>query len=238
MKINKQKIISILFIMGLTLFIIPVKAQQKDYSFKYNKTQINYLLYLPSGYEKTNKEGFPLILFLHGGGESGNNIELVKKNGIPNLIEAGEDIPFIVLSPQNPHEKKLWDDFALKALLDKIIKKYNVDEKRIYLTGLSRGGYGAWRMAVQYPEVFAAVAPVCGATPVPYAGWISDIPFWVFHGAKDTVIPISESENMVIALKSLGASVIFTIYPDAGHDSWTETYKNPKLYEWFLSHSK
>lgn len=199
---------------------------------------MNYLLYLPQDYDKKNEEAYPLILFLHGGGEAGDDVEMVKRHGPPKLISEGKEFPFIILSPQNAYKDKLWDDFAIKSLLDKIVHKYNVDTSRIYLTGLSRGGYGVWRMAIQYPTTFAAIAPVCGAAPSAYAGWIRELPIWVFHGAKDKVIPVSESEDMVIALKKLGADVKFTIYPNAGHDSWTQSYENPALYEWFLSHKR
>jgi predicted peptidase len=121
--------------------------------------------------------------------------------------------------------------------LDEVIAEYRIDEQRIYLTGLSMGGFGTWRLAMAYPDRFAALAPVCGGGDPDQAHLVAHLPTWVFHGAKDDVVSIENSKKMVAALKKAGCDVKFTIYPDAGHDSWTETYNNPELYDWFLDHS-
>jgi len=199
---------------------------------------IKYLLYLPDGYGKGKKE-WPLILFLHGAGERGDDLELVKRHGPPKLVERGEKLPFIIVSPQCP-EGKWWtyETEVLNSLLDHIITHYRVDIRRIYLTGLSMGGYGTWALATEHPERFAAAAPVCGGG-IPYLAYrLKDVPVWVFHGARDRVVPVSLSEMMVDALKRNGGTVRFTVYPEAGHDAWTETYDNPELYEWFLEHHR
>ncbi|MFC1476880.1 prolyl oligopeptidase family serine peptidase [candidate division KSB1 bacterium] len=198
--------------------------------------RIQYLLYLPVDYDSKG-EAQPLMLFLHGAGERGDNIELVKKHGPPKLLEQGRQFPFIVVSPQCP-AGAWWPPGALDLLLKEICGRLNVDENRIYLTGLSMGGYGTWALAVEYPERFAAIAPVCGGGDPEKADTIKHLPAWVFHGGKDTVVPIERSREMVDALKKAGADVQFTIYPEAGHDSWTETYNNPELYEWFLKHRR
>ena len=157
-----------------------------------------------------------------------------KKNGPLKLIAQGKQFPFLILAPQNPHQKKWWNTRAVNQLLDSIVANNRVDKKRIYLTGLSRGGSAAWEMAVQYPEKFAALAVVCGMTPVPYASWIDrNMPIWVFHGEDDKSIPISESETMVEKLKEMGYNVRFTRYPGIGHDSWVKAYTTDELYEWF-----
>lgn len=200
------------------------------------KIKVNYLLYLPVDYEKETKE-YPLMLFLHGAGERGNNLQKVAIHGPTKLIKQGKKFPFIIVSPQCP-ENKWWDIESLDLLLKDISKQYRVDKKRIYLTGLSMGGYGTWAMALEYPHRFAAIAPICGGGNPVIAGTIKHLPTWVFHGAKDEVVPLKNSQDMVDALKEAGGDVKFTVYPDAGHDSWTETYDNPELYEWFLSHSK
>ena len=122
----------------------------------------------------------------------------------------------------------------LDALLNEITENYNIDENRIYVTGLSMGGFGTWALAEKYPHRFAAIAPVCGGGDPAAVPTFSHLPVWVFHGAKDNVVPIDRSEAMVNELKKNGADVQFTVYPEAGHDSWTETYDNPALYEWFL----
>jgi predicted peptidase len=123
-------------------------------------------------------------------------------------------------------------------LLDDVVAKCSVDKERIYLTGLSMGGYGAWALASAYPERFAAITPICGGGRGFMADKLKDVPVWAFHGAKDNVVPLKESEEMVNAVKNRGGDAKLTVYPEAGHDSWTETYNNPQLYEWFLQHRK
>ena len=197
-----------------------------------------YLLYLPQDYGK-KKEKWPLILFLHGAGERGSDLNLVKKHGPPKIVESGKDLPFIVVSPQCPDDR-WWpeENEMLINLLDDVVAKCSVDKERIYLTGLSMGGYGAWALASAYPERFAAITPICGGGRGFMADKLKDVPVWAFHGAKDNVVPLKESEEMVNAVKNRGGDAKLTVYPDAGHDSWTETYNNPQLYEWFLQHRK
>lgn len=188
------------------------------------------LLYLPEGYDALERN-WPLLLFLHGKGESGDMIELVKKNGPPMLIGYGTKFPFIVVSPQCPEEQR-WSIEVLDMVLTEMVEQYRVDTDRIYVTGLSMGGEGTWKLAIAYPDRFAAIVPICGWTDPQFAPVIRDLPVWVFHGAKDDVVPLSESEDMVNALKGLGSPVKFTVYPEANHDSWTETYNNPEMWEW------
>ncbi|MDO6518315.1 prolyl oligopeptidase family serine peptidase [Zobellia uliginosa] len=199
----------------------------------------SYYLYYPEEYEERPEEKFPLLLFLHGGGESGDSLVYVKRNGPPKLIKRGKKFPFLILAPQNPYKKMWWNTRSVIQLLDTIVKNNRVDTTRIYLTGLSRGGGAAWEMAVQYPKKFAAMAVVCGMTPLPYASWIDKkMPIWVFHGEEDESIPISESETMVAKLKSMGYEVRFTRYPGVGHDAWVPAYDNEELYEWFVAQKR
>ncbi len=196
-----------------------------------------YWAYKPKDYD--TKDKWPLMLFLHGAGERGDNLAAVKKHGPPKLVDVGKDFPFIVISPQCKTGKR-WLPEDLSKLLDEVESKYKVDKSRVYLTGLSMGGYGSWALAAHAPERFAAVSPICGGgdeTAVPEKIG-SKVPVWVFHGAKDRVIPLSQSENIVKGFKDRGVDVKFTVYPEAGHDSWTESYDNEELYEWFMSHSK
>jgi predicted peptidase len=125
----------------------------------------------------------------------------------------------------------------LNSLLDDLVSRYRIDKQRIYVTGLSLGGFGTWSLAAAYPDRFAAIAPICGGGNPEDAASIAHLPVWVFHGAKDKVVSIEKSEEMVAALKKVGSDVKFTVYPDAGHNSWTATYENPELYEWFLEHT-
>jgi len=194
-----------------------------------------YLLYLTEKY--TEQKKWPLMLFLHGAGERGDSLDLVKVHGPPKLIDNSKLFPFIILSPQCPNDQ-WWSVEVLDVLLDDICKRYRVDEDHIYVTGLSMGGYGTWALAIEYPSRFAAIAPICGGGNPLKAKYIKDLPAWVFHGAKDQVVPVKSSQEMVDALKEAGGNVQFTVYPEAGHDSWTETYDNPELYEWFLKHHR
>lgn len=180
------------------------------------------------------------MLFLHGMGERGADLELLKFNGIPKVIEEGMGFPFLVVSPQCP-EDTIWTNEldALHALLEAMIEKYNVDHSRIYLTGLSMGGFGTWHLAATYPSLFAAIVPICGGT-TPFVGFperikaLKDVPVWAFHGAKDEVVPIQGSQELVDVLKAHQGNVKFTVYPDTNHDSWTQTYENSELYQWLL----
>jgi predicted peptidase len=123
-------------------------------------------------------------------------------------------------------------------LLDDIIRTYRVDRDRVYLTGLSMGGFGTWDLAAAHPEKFAAIAPICGGGNPQNAKKLARLPIWVFHGAKDPTVPIERSREMVEALKAAGANVKFTVYPEAQHDSWTETYNNPEFYQWLLEQKR
>jgi len=218
---------------------VEVTPGQHPRSFRGQITKavaLEYLLFLPQDYGRDPEKKWPLMLFLHGAGERGDSLGLVKKHGPPKIVGQQPDFPFIVVSPQCP--AGLWwpeklDD--LSALLDEVEARYAVDSRRIYLTGLSMGGYGTWSLAQDQPERFAAIVPICGGGSRALARRLKDLPVWVFHGAQDKTVPLEESEKMVAALKRAGGSPRLTIYPDAGHDSWTETYDNPELYEWLLS---
>jgi predicted peptidase len=197
--------------------------------------KLQYYLYYPKDYEEKSDTSFPLLLFLHGGGESGDSLPALTKNGPPKMLVEGKQFPFLVLAPQNPHKRQWWNVRAVMQLLDTIVTNNKVDRKRIYLTGLSRGGSAAWELAVQYPDKFAAMAVVCGMTPLPYASWINKkMPIWVFHGTEDQSIPFSESEDMVNELKRIGYDVTFTVYEGVGHDSWVQAYQTEALYDWFM----
>lgn len=199
------------------------------------KVQMGYLLALPEDYDK--QQAWPLVLFLHGAGERGNDLELVKKHGPPKLVEQGKRFPFILVSPQCPAER-WWEPMELVALLDEIEKNHKVDADRVYVTGLSMGGFGTWGLARHAPKRFAAIAPICGGGERYWMRGITHLPVWAFHGAKDEVVPPERTTVLVDELKRLGGNVKLTIYPEAGHDSWTETYDNPEFYKWLLAQKR
>ncbi len=195
-----------------------------------------HLLYLPAGYGKDGGgKLWPVVLFLHGSGESGHDLQRVKKHGPPKLVSQGVQFPFILVSPQADHG---WKPAELGQLLDSIEAHYAVDRSREYVTGLSMGGFGTWNMLAAFPNRFAAAVMICGGGKPEYAAKIKSTPLWVFHGEKDNVVPIKEARADVDALKKAGGEVHFTTYPNAKHDSWTATYNNPKVYRWMLEHRR
>jgi poly(3-hydroxybutyrate) depolymerase len=195
---------------------------------------LEHLVYLPRGYHRSFGR-WPLILALHGSGTVGRDLRKVEADGFPNRAARG-DLPFIVVAPQSPHGG--WDVKALDALLDRILATYRVDSSRVYLSGLSMGGYGAWALGAAHPERFAAIAPICGGGDVGWAESLSRVPIWAFHGDQDRVIPLSASETMVDAINKAGGEAQLTVYRGVGHDAWTRTYDDPGFYTWLLAHRR
>jgi predicted peptidase len=202
-------------------------------------TELGYILYFPPDYEADPAKKWPLVFFLHGAGERGNDPEIVKFHGLPKEIDQGQDFPFILVAPQCPLEERWPQQLEkLDALFDTITQSYRVDLDRVYLTGLSLGGNGTWFWTTTHPDRFAAAAPICGRSYPEKAKLIKDLPLWVFHGALDPIVPLAESTKMAEALQAVGSDVKLTVYPDIEHDSWTITYANPELYDWLLSHHR
>ncbi|GCE14575.1 prolyl oligopeptidase family serine peptidase [Tengunoibacter tsumagoiensis] len=215
-----------------------MSSEQQEGLFECQITRrLPYLLTLPAGY--TSEQRYPLVLFLHGAGERGNDVNKLKIHGLPREIEEGQSFPFITVAPQCPAGSWWTVELeALTALLNFIEETYAVDPDRIYLTGMSMGGMGTWALSMALPERFAALLPICGGNNPDTVDRIKHIPVWAFHGAKDDVVPLEASTKMVEALRAAGGNVKFTIYPEADHDSWTETYKNPAIYSWLLAQKR
>lgn len=235
----KKIILSIIIFTAVSLFAQQDSTRQSICELEKEvtvKVKLNYLVYLPKGYNNDNSK-WPLVLFLHGAGERGDSLDFVKRNGPPMLVKEGKDFPFILISPQCPLGRR-WDVLSLITLLDEVEKIYRIDTKREYVTGLSMGGEGTWKLIMTEPDRFAAAAPVCGRTGSAYldACILKNIPIWVFHGAMDDIVSLDESVRMVKALDACGNEVKFTVYPRANHNAWTETYDNPELYKWLLEH--
>jgi poly(3-hydroxybutyrate) depolymerase len=196
---------------------------------------LDYLLYLPADYYLSSRR-WPLILYLHGSGDVDRDIDRLRGGGLPRRIEAGWRIPFIIVAPHSP--KQGWDVEALDALLDELLRRHRVDADRVYLTGVSMGGFGTWALAAAYPKRFAAIAPICGGGDPASADRLRGVPTWAFHGADDTIVPAEQSRNMVAALEQAGGDVKLTIYPGVGHNSGGMTYADNRLYDWFLAHQR
>jgi predicted peptidase len=201
------------------------------------QAKINYLAFLPKSYSAKG-EPVPLIIFLHGSGERGSDLNRLKAWGPPAIAEKDPAFPFMVVSPQAP-DGEWWHARLLKGMIDEVLAKYNVDRSRVYLTGMSMGGYGTWDLAINYPHYFAAIAPVCGGGNTLRIGQLKDVPTWVFHGKKDQSVPELESARMVAALRAAGGDVTYTMLADGGHaDAWVHAYGDAGLFDWFLQHRK
>jgi pimeloyl-ACP methyl ester carboxylesterase len=208
-------------------------AQQQTENFSLD---IEYLKYLPKDYQADGDKKWPLLVFLHGAGERGTDIEKIKVHGPPMLIEQGKDFPFIVVSPQA--KKYGWEPMLLREMIRNLMETEAVDPDRVYLTGLSMGGYGTWRLAAENPGLFAAIVPICGGGNPEDVWKLRHMPTWVFHGAKDGIVPLSASESMVKPLQKINDQVKFTVYPETYHDSWIQAYNDPNLYEWLLQQKR
>jgi predicted peptidase len=225
----------------LAVAAVPMSAQADEKEpvgkllekkFEKDSVKFDYLFYLPEGYGKD--DAVPLVLFLHG---AGDKLDRMKRNGLPRQVERKKDYPFILVAPESPGRG--WNPRSLNTLLDDVVSKYKVDKDRVYVTGLSMGGFGTWSLIAASPDRFAAAIPICGGGSPGNAKKLKDMPIWVFHGAKDETVPASRSEAMVKALKDAGSDKVkFTLYPDAGHNAWTPTYNNPDVWKWLLEQKR
>lgn len=222
--------------MGTALAVDPAPGKQVEQALPTaDGGRMPYLLYLPPDYSAEG-EPSPMILFLHGRGESYGPLSIVAKWGPPRRLAAGEQMKYIVVSPQCPGES-FWSredqQKRLVELLDYIKNHYNVDADRIYLTGLSMGGFGTWRLAADHPDWFAAAVPICGRGDPADAPKLVNLPIWVWHGVDDPVVPFSASEQMVQAIRAAGGNKVrFTTLEHIGHASWQAAYQSADLYNW------
>jgi predicted peptidase len=231
---KKFKILAIALLGSLVSFA-QTEVNGKIETKIVTQKELNYALHIPS----TTKEKKPLILFLHGSGEKGNDIEKVKVHGPFKYLKTHE-LDAYVLAPQCP-ENEYWDSEVLYRLILKIQKEYNVDPNRIYLTGLSMGGWGAWNLAFEHPETFAALVPIAGfvdRVPMIENCKIATIPIRIFHGLLDDVVDVNYSITIYKKLKSCNSDIKLTIFDDANHDSWTRVYDNKEIYDWMFQQVK
>jgi predicted peptidase len=205
------------------------------------RVDVRYLQYLPPAYAedptdtKEGGKGWPLVVFLHGSGQRGTDLNVVKQEGLPKLVAEGHDYPFILLSPQVDLGGR-WNSRDVIKLLDHAEETLHVDKDRIYVTGLSMGGYGTWEVATDAGARLAAIVPICGGGDPRRAARFSQLPVWAFHGDADDAVPLSRSLEMIDALKAAGdADAKLTIYPGVGHPSGRPAYDDPELYKWLLA---
>lgn len=217
--------------------VSPTPGKQVHQSFQTSDdATVQYLLYLPK--EHAPGEKYPLLLFLHGRGESYGPLDLVAKWGPPRMAARGDHFPMIVVSPQCPaldHWGSEPQQRRVNELLDLMIEKHDADPQRMYVTGLSMGGTASWKMAAAKPARFAASAPLCGLLDASDAEHLKHVPVWVFHGDLDSALPIADSEASVKAVKKVGGTKIrFTSMENFGHNVWCAAYASPELYKWML----
>ena len=253
-------------LMSALMFASAVGPRERETGFldrtvKVGSVTYHYQVYVPADWSK--KKRWPVILFLHGAGERGGDGLIQTEVGIGTAIRRhAERVPAIVVFPQCLKDR-WWPEpemqaQALKAL-DEAMKEFNGDTSRVYLTGISMGGYGTWAIAANNPSRFAALAPVCGGVRTPprvaipsgtpdadkasdpyqaIAQKVGSTPVWVFHGGADTVVPVSESQKMVEALKATGGKVRYSEYEGVGHNSWDKAYSEPEFFSWLLSQKR
>ena len=220
---------------------LPVQtgdARRGDVKLDESQTEtMDFWFFLPSDESAKSDDGFPLMLFLHGAGERGDDPNVVKNHGPAKLCanpEIAKSWKFMTVSPQcKPN--RFWSPLQLIELIDRVCESYPVDRSRIYVTGLSMGGFGTWSVASLAADKIAAIVPICGWYAPERAATIT-MPVWAFHGDADPAVNINSGRAIVEAVREAGnPEVIFTVYPGVNHDSWTRTYANPIIYDWLLS---
>ncbi|MFK7788648.1 MAG: prolyl oligopeptidase family serine peptidase [Phycisphaeraceae bacterium] len=234
------KTLALSFALLLAMQGLAMNQNEARFEVEVKETKtLDYLIALPEGYE-ADGDDVPLLLFLHGAGERGNDLKKVKLHGPPMMVENGHDFGAIVVSPQCPKDSWWsWEIDTLIALLDKIEAQYNVDPKRIYVTGLSMGGYGTFALAARQPERFAAAVPVCGGGVYFDAKRLANTPTWAFHGENDRVVPLEESTRMIEIMNRRGGKrAKLTTYPGVGHNSWDKAYDDEAMWKWLFEQKR
>lgn len=218
----------------LLLFSLSLAAQN-DLKPKANYP---YLLYLPKAYSLDHQK-YPLVIYLGGGAQNGNDLTKLKTHGPPFYIEKGHEYNFILVSPQCPEHTYWTTENWFDALYADLLSHYRIDTTRIYVTGISNGGFGTWQVAMDYPYRFAAIAPLCGGVndkDTLHIDTLKNLPVWTFHGTADTMIPIAETERVVKKLAPYG-HIQFTRLPGEGHGI-QYLYEDNRIFDWLLQHRK
>lgn len=222
----------------------PPPVGQNPHATVVGGVRVRYLLYVPAAYGRDPERRWPLVLYLHGMGERGTDLRYLIRHPLPKLLAAKKDFPAIVVSPQLPLAYDAWKPLfePLIGLLGRVEARYAVDPSRVYLTGLSMGGFGTWELGMRNPERFAALVPIAGGwrfgTPRNPAGLcrLRDTPLWAFHGAADEIVPAERTKVFVEELRACGGEPRLTLYPGVGHEgSWTRAYASAALWRWLFA---
>ena len=220
----------------ILLISLSIFSEKTTASAALKKVKYNYLISVPEDYDKEPGRKWPVIFYLHGRHASGTNIKSLERYGLPYYLKTGKKMDFIVVSPQCPWGKNWSSEDWFNPVFDEVASKLRVDDSRIYLIGMSMGGFGTWSLANRMPDRFAAIAPMCGAGDIKWADNLSKIPTWVFHGTADRQIPISRSEAMVKALEKKNENLKFSRLVNQGHDI-SKQFNNDELYSWLKQFS-
>lgn len=195
---------------------------------------LQYLLRYPKNF--TENEQFPVLLYLHGSGTRGKTPDAFIKTDAFQVTAKHENFPFLYVAPMCPPDTTWYDWMTdLKALVAEVSALPYADTSRFYGMGASMGAYGIWQLAMSIPEVFAAILPICGGGMYWNAKRLINVPVWAFHGGQDKTVLTEESVKMVDKINKLGGSAKLTIYPENGHNAWTDTYSNPEVFNWLLT---
>ena len=232
-----MRLIALIILLGFTVNLTAKTPGGNSPLIKEKSKTYPYLAYLPNGYDKNDTKAWPLIIYLHGSSCKGNNLERLKKYGPPFYLDRGMDVDAIVISPQCPSNKNWTAGTWFESFYQELKTKYNIDPSRVYLTGMSLGGFGTWDLASRYPEYFAAIMPLCGGGQTRMVETLKDIPTWVFHGEVDRKVNLKRSQEMVGALQELGSRPKFSVLKGQGHGI-QKVYSDQNIYKWLLSQHK
>lgn len=227
-----RRIVVVMLLVVTVSIFHHTEAQNID-----KKVRYNYLTFLPENYDSLSSELLPVIFYLHGRSVSGTDINRIKRYGLPYFLDKGKKLDFIVVAPQCPWGKNWASENWFDTIYAEISEQHHIDPSRVYLTGMSLGGFGTWELANRYPHIFAAIAPLCGGAKDEWAENLTHLPIWVFHGAKDKLVSVVRSDRMVEALKAHEAPVVYSRLAGKGHDIH-RVYNDDNLYEWFKSFTR
>lgn len=225
-----MKIVYVLFVS----FLILISSSSAEITPIKDKTKYDFWITLPTNYTSQGEKQ-PILIFLHGKSLSGTNLERVKRYGVLKAIEKGRDIPAIVVAPQTNNG---WNPDSVIEIIDYVLKNYNADSSRVYVCGMSMGGYGTLNVAGKYPDRIAAAVAICGGASLSYACNLTNVPLWIQHGNRDFVVPVSESKKIYNAIKKCDpkADATLTIVPRGTHSSVERLFHKDEIYDWMFSY--